>query len=150
MTMITPSYLGETIEYSSLHACRSTLEDPTLIQATQPADIVLCEGLLLSEDVKWTSQMKDVHCFFLTTSLERCLSQIKARRAEAGNEKPLNEYNTSNRVGVIEKARQRLLDLGVDCRRCSTDQCPELIMNLLRSKSHGSGTELDHHSDSGR
>ena len=31
MTMITPSYLGETIEYSSLHACRSTLEDPTLM-----------------------------------------------------------------------------------------------------------------------
>ena len=31
MTMITPSYLGETIEYSSLHACRSTLEDPTHI-----------------------------------------------------------------------------------------------------------------------
>ena len=35
MTMITPSYLGETIEYSSLHACRSTLEDPTLIDAAQ-------------------------------------------------------------------------------------------------------------------
>ena len=32
MTMITPSYLGETIEYSSLHACRSTLEDPTIEQ----------------------------------------------------------------------------------------------------------------------
>ena len=32
MTMITPSYLGETIEYSSLHACRSTLEDPTLFR----------------------------------------------------------------------------------------------------------------------
>ena len=31
MTMITPSYLGETIEYSSLHACRSTLEDPTVV-----------------------------------------------------------------------------------------------------------------------
>ena len=31
MTMITPSYLGETIEYSSLHACRSTLEDPTFV-----------------------------------------------------------------------------------------------------------------------
>ena len=35
MTMITPSYLGETIEYSSLHACRSTLEDPTLIATLQ-------------------------------------------------------------------------------------------------------------------
>ena len=33
MTMITPSYLGETIEYSSLHACRSTLEDPTVRDA---------------------------------------------------------------------------------------------------------------------
>ena len=33
MTMITPSYLGETIEYSSLHACRSTLEDPTQTSA---------------------------------------------------------------------------------------------------------------------
>ena len=38
MTMITPSYLGETIEYSSLHACRSTLEDPTLkFHTTAPA-----------------------------------------------------------------------------------------------------------------
>ena len=34
MTMITPSYLGETIEYSSLHACRSTLEDPTFVRAS--------------------------------------------------------------------------------------------------------------------
>ena len=33
MTMITPSYLGETIEYSSLHACRSTLEDPTQVSS---------------------------------------------------------------------------------------------------------------------
>ena len=37
MTMITPSYLGETIEYSSLHACRSTLEDPTFSQALEKA-----------------------------------------------------------------------------------------------------------------
>ena len=35
MTMITPSYLGETIEYSSLHACRSTLEDPTAFLVMQ-------------------------------------------------------------------------------------------------------------------
>ena len=36
MTMITPSYLGETIEYSSLHACRSTLEDPTRTRSAAP------------------------------------------------------------------------------------------------------------------
>ena len=44
MTMITPSYLGETIEYSSLHACRSTLEDPTIrtgIWGYQPLLLIL-------------------------------------------------------------------------------------------------------------
>ena len=51
MTMITPSYLGETIEYSSLHACRSTLEDPTddeFVFGSQLADIrhVFCLQLL--------------------------------------------------------------------------------------------------------
>ena len=40
MTMITPSYLGETIEYSSLHACRSTLEDPTLYAGSPPRSTV--------------------------------------------------------------------------------------------------------------
>ena len=41
MTMITPSYLGETIEYSSLHACRSTLEDPTPKFEEDDGDIVV-------------------------------------------------------------------------------------------------------------
>lgn len=44
MTMITPSYLGETIEYSSLHACRSTLEDPTG-NANPPIAASRCRGL---------------------------------------------------------------------------------------------------------
>ena len=39
MTMITPSYLGETIEYSSLHACRSTLEDPTLEESMKTTEL---------------------------------------------------------------------------------------------------------------
>ena len=43
MTMITPSYLGETIEYSSLHACRSTLEDPT---RKQPRNTLVYEALI--------------------------------------------------------------------------------------------------------
>ena len=47
MTMITPSYLGETIEYSSLHACRSTLEDPTLAIAYFTSKV---RGAKLSED----------------------------------------------------------------------------------------------------
>ena len=45
MTMITPSYLGETIEYSSLHACRSTLEDPTV----RNRKVVSIEGLAAAD-----------------------------------------------------------------------------------------------------
>ena len=45
MTMITPSYLGETIEYSSLHACRSTLEDPTRKQPRNTGEAPLKENV---------------------------------------------------------------------------------------------------------
>ena len=44
MTMITPSYLGETIEYSSLHACRSTLEDPTAGRYLQWKAVLVPDG----------------------------------------------------------------------------------------------------------
>lgn len=102
---------------------------------------ILSEGLLLSEDVKWTTKLKedgyDVRCFFLITPVERCLSQIKKRRAEAGNEKPLNEYNTTNRVGTIERARLRLIENGVNCRRCSADQVVTLVLDLLRLHAKG-------------
>ena len=50
MTMITPSYLGETIEYSSLHACRSTLEDPTIHQCDRRIASYEAEPIVLAED----------------------------------------------------------------------------------------------------
>jgi len=93
---------------------------------------ILCEGLLLSEDVKWTSQLDDVHVLYLTTPVEQCIAQIKKRREEAGNEKPLNEANTRNRVAVIERSRVKLLALGVDCRRVSARQAPGTILKLLQ------------------
>ena len=63
MTMITPSYLGETIEYSSLHACRSTLEDPTatqeLMQAVQSSGArVMLTGL-------WGDQILVDHSYLI-------------------------------------------------------------------------------------
>lgn len=91
----------------------------------------LCEGLLLSEDTKWTLQLDDVRALFLTTSLETCLAQIKSRRAEAGNEKELNVKNTSNRVAVIERARVKLNAAGIITRRASSDQAVGIILNWL-------------------
>lgn len=103
-----------------------------LTRLTRPPFVILQEGLLLSEDVKWTLQMPDVHTLFLTTPLDRCLSQIKGRRAEAGNDKPLDESNTTHRVKVIERARRRLVEAGtVAVRRCSPEQAPRLVCSLV-------------------
>ena len=52
MTMITPSYLGETIEYSSLHACRSTLEDPTEFFPSRTSDAL--RKSLYALAMEWT------------------------------------------------------------------------------------------------
>ena len=53
MTMITPSYLGETIEYSSLHACRSTLEDPTDVRG-----VVQSSAIEINADARWDRQAR--------------------------------------------------------------------------------------------
>lgn len=102
-----------------------------------PRPVVLCEGLLLSEDVKWTTKLKeeghDVRVIFLTTPQEQCLDQVRSRRKEAGNNKPLNEANTVNRIPVIERARRRLDEAGVSVRRASARQVPDIILTWLRT-----------------
>jgi len=104
-----------------------------LIESIQcKARFVICEGLLLSEDTKWSVQLKNLRVLFLTTPIERCLAQIKSRRAEAGNEKELDPRNTVNRVATIERARGKLLEAGVDCRRCSPEQAPKIVLSWLR------------------
>ena len=52
MTMITPSYLGETIEYSSLHACRSTLEDPTTQLPSKTQLLEQLDGVVEGSNLK--------------------------------------------------------------------------------------------------
>lgn len=93
--------------------------------------IVLCEGLLLSEDVKWSIQLEDLRVVYLTTPLEQCIRQIEGRRREAGNQKPLNTENTSRRVAVIERSRIKLLERGVKCLRLSANQAPRVILKWL-------------------
>jgi hypothetical protein len=99
---------------------------------------ILCEGLLLSEDVKWSLQMKDLHVYYLDTPLSTCLKQIESRRAEAGNTKELNPANTTNRIRTIERSKVKLLEAGVSCYECSSSEAPELILNQLRLHAQGS------------
>lgn len=91
--------------------------------------LIICEGLLLSEDTKWTLQLprNEVRVLYLVTPIEKCLARIKRRRKAKGNLKPLNEYNTRNRVGVIERSRIKLTAARVSCQRVSQMQAVNLI-----------------------
>lgn len=94
---------------------------------------VLCEGLLLSEDTKWTSQLASfgLRVIFLTTPIDQCITQIKARRAAAGNGKPLSETNTRCRVEVIERARKKLSGSGIITARAPAFQAVTIIQRWL-------------------
>ena len=60
MTMITPSYLGETIEYSSLHACRSTLEDPTIaLKGDARATVLLWRARKVRKYIQSSKKVSD-------------------------------------------------------------------------------------------
>jgi len=115
--------------------------------------VILAEGLLLSEDVKWVSQLPDVRVLFLTTPLEDCLENILSRRKERGNDSPLTkekpkgrptaDVKASRRAGVIERSRLRLSSIeGIIVRRCSSVQAPEIILRWLRESSEVQSSEL--------
>lgn len=104
-----------------------------VIEKENPKTLI-CEGLLLSEDVKWTSQLVDygLVVLYLTTPSEECLVRIKQRRSAVGNEKELNPSNTLNRVAIIEKSRVKLKEKNVKCIRTSSDQAFSKLMKLLK------------------
>ena len=61
MTMITPSYLGETIEYSSLHACRSTLEDPTEAEHFLPVPSAVSDSAAAAVILNYVTAWQMIH-----------------------------------------------------------------------------------------
>lgn len=104
----------------------------------ETSNVVLCEGLLLSEDTKWTTQLSETHevrVVFLTTGLEECLTRIKGRREAVGNNKPMSSDNTANRVAIIERARRKLVSSGILVRRVSSEQAPDLVRNWIGQAS---------------
>lgn len=119
----------------TIGSARAVYELIQKVQAEWLGVRIVCEGLLLSEDVKWSSQLKDLRVVFLTTPTADCLTNIEHRRKLVGNDKPLNPKNTENRVGVIERARVKLTDYGVLCRRAPSQQAYKLIIRWLEEYS---------------
>jgi hypothetical protein len=124
----------------------SARESYEAIMQARKYPIVLCEGLLLSEDVKWTVELSKawgaiVWCIFLTTPLDQCLSQITARRLAKGNNTPLNPKNTTRRISTIERARLRLVEAGIQCNRYPAAQAVSILYKRVRRFSNASITE---------
>lgn len=80
---------------------------------------VLLEGLMVSS---WgTGRLKalsdavggQLHVLQLTTPLEECLAAIRDRRAERGNDKPLNPKNTESKFRSALSGARNLERLGV-------------------------------------
>jgi hypothetical protein len=110
-----------------------TIYDLTCSLLERQAQPLLAEGLLLSNDVKWTAQLQDfdLRVLFLSTPLDVCLHQLESRREQSGNKRPLNQMVTANRVRHIQSARTRLQELGVWCPMVSPGQAVREILEWL-------------------
>jgi adenylate kinase family enzyme len=91
-------------------------EQIELLHHYAPLGHVLYEGLLASEYYgrlgEASAHYGDNHVFaFLDTPIDLCIERIKARRAAAGNDKPLNEDNTRGRIKKIDALKRKLVSL---------------------------------------
>lgn len=100
-------------------------------QAHADGKHVICEGMLLASDVKRAAALaletNDVVIISLTTPIDQCCDNIRARRAAKGNEKELNETNTRNRYEYEQKQVKKLQAMGVDIRALTYDDAAEAI-----------------------
>lgn len=90
---------------------------------------VVFEGLLVSTlSSRWSnfsnriSTQANTVFYYLDTPIETCIENIKNRRLQAGNTKPLNENNTHNRVRQINNSFNNLTKSGCCCIRISSKQ----------------------------
>lgn len=97
---------------------------------------IVCEGLLLSEDVKWSVACEEeVRALFLVTDGETCLKRVGLRQ-QAKGKTPKDPARVRRklltRIGTIERARIRLIEAGIYCRRASADQAVSIILNWIK------------------
>jgi len=100
------------------------------------ACVILSEGLLLSEDVIWTQklfeQSHDVRALFLTTPTDTCLERVTKRQAGRAPVDPERVVRKlTRRVETIERARKRLVNARVYCKRASSVQASKIILDWI-------------------
>lgn len=103
---------------------------------------VVLEGLMVSEDVTWSSKMPDLNVLYINTTVENCLRRVEQRRAVKGNTRSLDTKfkakskltpgaRIAKRYKTIVNTRPRLEAAGAKCRTVSGNQVPTVIKGLL-------------------
>ena len=100
---------------------------------------VLYEGIMVMDDVtravKLDQDLKKVGSklvvISLTTPIEDCLAGIRARKEARGDEKPLNEKNTRDRMKRQENILHRLKQAGVQVVKLGRDDALEYVLRVL-------------------
>lgn len=97
---------------------------------------VLFEGLLISGDAKWSSQLNDMdfRIIELTTSLEDCLDSINERRKIRLKEKytPVNPENTQAKHSLIQRCNNKLnLEFKIPVERLTREEAFSRVRELL-------------------
>lgn len=97
---------------------------------------VLFEGLLISGDVKWSSQLVDLdfRIIELTTSLEQCLESVNTRRMARLGDKftPLNPLNTVTKHKLIQRSCEKLeKEFKIQVARLDREAAMDKVMEWL-------------------
>lgn len=97
---------------------------------------VLFEGLLISGDAKWSSQLAemDFRIIELSTSLEECLDSINSRRSARLGEKytPVNPVNTQSKHALVQRCNAKLnKEFGIPVEVLSREDALARVRELL-------------------
>lgn len=97
---------------------------------------VLFEGLLISGDAKWSSQLAslDFKIIELDTPLEECLESINGRRKERLGDKytPVNPINTESKHKLIQRCDEKLrTEFGIPVEVLSRKAAMDRVRDLL-------------------
>lgn len=106
-------------------------------EAARARHHVLFEGMLLNSDVRRVIELSqegwvDVLVVDLSTPIERCIEDINARRrAKNPDAKPVSEKNTRARHAMCQRARQKLVDAGVEVHHVSREDGLDIVLSVL-------------------
>lgn len=137
--LVSPLYILGSYENTcgGMDGISSVQDQIDLIHKYAALGHVVYEGLLMST---YHGKLGEaMNCYgnnhvwaFLDTPIDVCIDRIKQRRLEAGNDKPLNEDNTRNRMKPIQSLQGRLLRMGKTVVHLKYNCQPaEQVMNII-------------------